>query len=180
MLPIRVGRGGAAPELRESDFQGIRPLISYVNCLSQNVWHALTVILLLSKMKPTGCPRGQWILSRQAHLTYVKMSVLLLRAHHATLAQRCPHDALRCRGVPHYKRSTARWRLYDPRYPRLLLVHLQLAIPVLWHRIRGWIVHLDLKALLAAAMVIAVVHLHLNEASWMCSQHYSWSLGPSG
>ena len=78
------------------------------------------------------------------------MSVLLLRAHHASLAKRGPHDALSRRGVPHYKWGTARWRLYDPGYPRFLLVHLQLPIPILWRRIHRRIVHLDLKEQLTA------------------------------
>ena len=78
------------------------------------------------------------------------MSVLLLWAHHASLAKRGPHDALCRLGVPHYKRGTARWRLYDPWYSRFLLVDLQLPIPVLRCRIHWRVVHLDLKVLLTA------------------------------
>ena len=76
------------------------------------------------------------------------MSVLLLWAHHASLAKRGPHDALCRLGVPHYKRGTARWRLYDPWYSRFLLVDLQLPIPVLRRRIHRRVVHLDLEELL--------------------------------
>jgi hypothetical protein len=112
-------------------------------------------------MKPTGCHRRQWILCREAHLADVQMSVLLLRAHHASLAKRGPHNALCRRGVPHYKGGTARWRLYYPGYPRFLLVNLQLPIPILWRRIHRRIVHLDLKALLTA--MVPYIRLRLAE-----------------
>jgi len=99
-------------------------------------------------MWQTGRHRGEWILSWEVHLADVQMSVLLLRAHHASLAKRGPHDALCRLGVPHHKRGTARWRLYDPWYSKFLLMHLQLPIPVLRRRIHRWVVHLDLEELL--------------------------------
>jgi len=109
-------------------------------------------------MYQTGRHRWEWILSWEAHLADVQMSVLLLRAHHASLAKRGPHYALRRLRVPHYKGGTARRRLYDPWYSRFLLVHLQLPIPILWRRIHRRVVHLDLRVLLTA------MPLHWNEA----------------